>query len=156
EYTILSFPNGALPDYIGDRVGAIGNIGGIIAYGAKIDFQVETMTVTLTEVWNPMIPTISYHRVDGISGWSGTRTLTIPAHNNEAPNQTEPTPSPTSTSDQPSQTDQPPQPEMTIAGFSLLEISLLIILCTTLPVLIIALIYTRKTVRHKQKTQTQT
>ena len=82
------------------------------------------------------------------SGWSSTQTVTIPAYTDEAPNQNEPTPNPTYTP------DQLPQTEITIAGFSLLEFSLVIILCTTLPVLIIALIYTRKTARHKQTAQT--
>jgi len=107
--------------------------------GAKLDFRVRAaIAFTGDNLW---------------SDWSKVQTLTIPAYNNEAPNQNEPTPSPTYTPDQPPQTDQSSQPELTIAGFSLVEFGL-VLACAVVVVLSIALIYTRKTVRHKQTTQT--
>ncbi|MCL1977624.1 MAG: hypothetical protein FWG55_05955 [Candidatus Bathyarchaeota archaeon] len=144
EYTILSFPNGELPRYIGEGMRGDGRISGIdVPAGAKMDFQVEAMAVGIKHVYSPI--TYDVLLAAERSGWSGTKTLTIPAYNNEAPNQTNPTPTPTHVSDQ---TDS--QTETAIAGFSLLEFSLVIILCTTLPVLIIALIYTRRRVLIKE------
>jgi len=158
EYTTLSFILGEeLHDYIGSPIGGSrGLLAGVnYFYGMVIDIQVEATAVTVKEEWHSFFATTFYYRfVDELSGWSGTKTVSIPEYKYEASNQSEPTPNPTYTSDQPSQTEQPPQTEMIVAGFSLLEFSLVIILCTTLPVLVIALIYTRKTSRHKQETQT--
>jgi len=83
------------------------------------------------------------------SGWSNTKTVNFgQGLTDGTQNQPNHTPSRTST-------DQTgPQPELTIIQLPLTEFILVIILCTTLPVLIIALIYTRKTSRHKQDTQT--
>jgi len=90
-----------------------------------------------------------YYIDDTSSDWSPIQTMTILEYTNETPNQTEPTPNPTYAS------DQSAQPEMTIAGFSLFEFSLGIVLGAVVTGLIIALGYVRsKTARHKQTTQT--
>ncbi|MCL2477678.1 hypothetical protein, partial [Candidatus Bathycorpusculum sp.] len=109
--------------------------------GGKVDVQVEAMDGYLS--WEGRIIASGWVFVGETSGWSNTKTVTITRDSNEAPNQNEPTPNPTYTPDQPLQT------ELTIGRFSLLEFSLVIILCTTLPVLVIALIYTRRTSRHE-------
>jgi hypothetical protein len=115
--------------------------------GGKVDVQVEAMDGYLS--WEGRIIASGWVFVGETSGWSNTKTVTILKDNNEAPNQTEPTPSPTYTS------DQPPQTELTIAGFSLFEFSLGIILSAVIVGLAIALVYEkRKTARHKRYTQT--
>jgi hypothetical protein len=71
------------------------------------------------------------------SDWSNTKTLTFSTNSNEAPNQSNPTSNPTYPS------DQPPQPELTVAGFSLVEFGL-VITCVAIAVLSIALAYMYK------------
>jgi hypothetical protein len=84
------------------------------------------------------------------SDWSNTKTVTITRDNNEAPNQNEPTPSPTYTSDQ-----NETQTDLMTIQLPLIGFLLVLILCPVIiVVLIVALIYTRKTARHKQTTQT--
>jgi len=154
EYTTILFNSSIYPSCISNGYVGTRQYPSVPVPGGTIDIQVEAMVFTLKEDWNPILGFSNFYIVDERSGWSSTKTLTRPTSNNEVPNQNKPTPNPTYASDQPPQTDQSSQPEMSIAGFSLLEFSLVIILCTTLPVLIVALIYTRKTARHKQTTQT--
>jgi len=142
EYTTLSFPHGELPSYIGDGAGVGGGLP--MPYGGMLDLQVEAMSVILKESWYSTIPGVFYHySVEEISGWSNTKSVTIPAFNLEAPNQIDPTPSPTYTTGQPEL-----QPEITIAGFSLTVFILVFSLCAVVVVLTTALVYKRKKLRQ--------
>jgi Ca2+/Na+ antiporter len=146
KYTVLSFTS-----TWGDK-SYQGMHGSIYAPdGSVIDFQVKAIMdmVTKREITLPVPGTGWYY--EGVDGeWSSTKTLTIGTNSNEVPNQNEPTPSPTYTSDQnETQTDR-----MTIQ-LPLIWFLLVLILCPVIiVVLIVALIYTRKTARHKQTTQT--
>jgi hypothetical protein len=105
--------------------------------GSQLDFRVQA--VILYELSE-----------NSESEWSKIQTLTIPAYNNEAPNQNEPTPNPTYTSDQ-----NETQTDLMTIQLPLIGFLLVLILCPVIiVVLIIALIYTRKTSRHKQTAQT--
>ncbi|MDR0471148.1 MAG: hypothetical protein LBH79_05435 [Nitrososphaerota archaeon] len=131
EYTVLSF-------YYWEF--------GIPATGGAVDIQVEAIAGTIKSNVVSLMPDVSFYFVDELSGWSSTKILTIPAYTNEAPNQNDSAPNPTYGSEQTGS-----QTSTTIVGFTLIELSLVIILCTTLPVLTIALVHEkRKNTRHKQ------
>ena len=134
EYTTLSFPHGACPPYIGE---GIGYSGGLPFFSDSIlDLQVEAIAFTIKESWPIVSPVpLQYYSVEEISGWSNTKSVTIPAFNLEAPNQIDPTPSPTYT------IDQPPQTEVTVAEFNFAESGLVVGLCVVIVVLSIALVY---------------
>jgi len=109
--------------------------------GGKIDVQVEALDGYLEEKggWDPE----TAHRwnynvfVGEKSGWSNTKTVTITRDNN-APNQNEPTPSPTFTSGQ-----TEPQTEITLSGFSLVEFGL-VVACIVIVVLCVVIVYMYK------------
>jgi len=148
EYTTISFNSSIYPSCISNGYVGTRQYPSVPVPGGTIDIQVEAMTFYI-KTSSTLYGDFSYYMVDERSGWSSTKTLTRPTSNNEVPNQTEPTPNPTYASDQSS------QPERTIAGFSLFEFSLGIVLGAVVTGLIIALGYVRsKTARHKQTTQT--
>jgi hypothetical protein len=117
----------------------------------QADFQVqiikqENVYYPPTDGW----PSSWIETLTAESDWSNTQTVTIARDNNEVPNQTEPTPSPTYASDQ-----NETQTDLMTIQLPLIGFLLVLILCPVIiVVLIIALIHTRKTTRHKQTTQT--
>ena len=124
--------------------------------GSQLDFRV---TVMIGYKYNTIYGSLAGIYIQGPvwgvsvierSDWSSVKQFTIPSS----------LPSPTVTlppvnsegnsqPQSPDNSDALTSEQIQVGGFSLLEFSLMIILCTTLPVLIIALIYTRKTARHK-------
>jgi len=129
-------------------------VSSIIQYpaGSLLDFRVEAFT----GYW--VAPTMGDHVIgmhseklvrDMSSSYSRAQTVTLTSDSLSL----SPSPNPTYTSEQAPQTDQPTQTELTVAGFSLVEFGL-VAACGVIVVLSIALIYTRKTARHKQTAQT--
>jgi hypothetical protein len=125
--------------------GRLGNV----SDGGKIDFQVQALIGYYNSIEVP--PDSVYPRGNiqtvftGVSSdWSKTQAITIGVSSDDTPNQNEPTPSPTFTA------DRPPQSEITIAGFSLFEFSLGVIIGAVISGLSIALVYEkRKTAKQK-------
>ncbi|MDR0470165.1 MAG: hypothetical protein LBH79_00370 [Nitrososphaerota archaeon] len=139
--------------------------------GSKLDFRVKAEVVYSKAVYVPErvgLPPFTEYVPVASSGWSDVQTITlydtiIPCDetvSSSSPSQIETVPPVNSEGNSqpqsPDNSDALSSEQIQVGGFSLLEFSLVIILCTTLPVLVIALIYTRKTVRHKQDAQTQT
>jgi hypothetical protein len=75
--------------------------------GSKIDFQVEAMNGDVTQIISNPLP--DYVWTGEKSGWSSTKTLTMPTYSDEAPNQPDLTPNQTSSD----------QTGAVIVGFSL-------------------------------------
>jgi hypothetical protein len=99
EYTVLSYALSGEDTYIlGDKMMEF-------PPGAQVDFQVEAMIGYVHRVFNPnatnQLEMYPYYFTGETSGWSETRTITIPTSISSPPDQT-----PTSTPDQePQQTE---------------------------------------------------
>ena len=141
EYTTISFNSSKKPSYIGNGLIDGLDYPSVPVPGGSIDIQVEAMAFYI-KTSSTLYGDFPHYMVDERSGWSGTKTLTRPAANNEVPNQFDPTPSPTYTSDQPSQN------EISLSGFNFAESGLVVGLCIVIVVLSIALVYKQKT-SHK-------
>jgi hypothetical protein len=144
-YTEMSF-SGINSASFGGPTGNIGNTcyGEIFApFGGKVDYQVQAMDGVLKADLTPPVVVIPYYFEGETSKWSNTKTLTIGTQNNAVPSQPGSTPNPTDTS------DQSPQTEITIAGLNLTEFSLVTVLCAIIVVLVVAVVYKRKSLIRK-------